>query len=122
MLAIAAERMPGATFLQGDALASPFADDSFDRILTCHFYGHLDTGQRETLLREARRVAAELVVVDALQRVPETDEEWSPRVLEDGYRAGRCTSAGSPGDAPRGARRRRGAPRRALVPRRRSSR
>jgi ubiquinone/menaquinone biosynthesis C-methylase UbiE len=84
MLAIAAQRMPDATLVQGDGLALPFPDDSFDRVLTGHFYGHLDAGQCETFLREASRVAPELVVVDASNEHSGTDEEWSRRVLEDG--------------------------------------
>ena len=42
MLGIAASRLPGATLIEGDGLALPFPDDSFDRVLSGHFYGHLD--------------------------------------------------------------------------------
>jgi SAM-dependent methyltransferase len=86
MLAIAAERIPGAAFVQGDALALPFADDSFDRVVTGHFYGHLDASRRLGFLAEARRVAPELVVVDASRAHSEVDEEWSRRELRDGSR------------------------------------
>ena len=41
MLEIAAERVPEAMLVSGDALALPFADGSFDRLFTGHFYGHL---------------------------------------------------------------------------------
>ena len=44
---------PAATLVQGDALALPFPDDCFDRVVTGHFYGHLDEEQRATFLREA---------------------------------------------------------------------
>lgn len=86
MLVIASRRIPAGTFVQGDGLALPFPDDSFDRVLTGHFYGHLDRAQREMFLAEARRVAEELVVVDASNEHSDVDEEWSQRVLQDGSR------------------------------------
>jgi ubiquinone/menaquinone biosynthesis C-methylase UbiE len=84
MLAIARERLPGATLVAGDGLALPFAADAFDRVVTGHFYGHLDGAQRKRFLAEARRVASELVVVDASRAQSEIGEEWSRRVLDDG--------------------------------------
>jgi ubiquinone/menaquinone biosynthesis C-methylase UbiE len=86
MLAIAARRMPAATFLQGDGLELPFPDDSFDRVSSGHFYGHLDDRRRAAFLREARRVAPELVVVDASLGHSGVAEEWSERRLLDGSR------------------------------------
>lgn len=84
MLAIAARRVPTGTFVQGDGLALPFPDDAFDRVLSGHFYGHLDVAQRVVFLREARRVAPELVVVDAAREHSDMAEEWSERLLRDG--------------------------------------
>ena len=84
MLEMAAHRLPNATLVQGDALALPFADDTFDRVLSGHFYGHLDETQRAAFLREARRVAPELVIADASRERSHTAEEWSERVLRDG--------------------------------------
>ncbi len=84
MLAIASSRVAGATFVEGDALALPFPDDSFDRVVSGHFYGHLDEAQRIAFLREARRVASELVLVDASRAHSPVDEEWSERRLNDG--------------------------------------
>jgi ubiquinone/menaquinone biosynthesis C-methylase UbiE len=84
MLEIAASRVDGGTFVQGDALALPFSDDSFERVLSGHFYGHLDVDQRIAFLREARRVAPELVLVDASRSRSPVDEEWSERRLGDG--------------------------------------
>ena len=63
MLAIAAERLPHATLVEGDGLALPFPDEAFDRVVSGHFYGHLGAGQRPTFLHQARRVAPELVIV-----------------------------------------------------------
>ncbi len=49
MLEVAATRLSDATLVQGDALALPFADDTFDRLVSGHFYGHLDTAQRASV-------------------------------------------------------------------------
>lgn len=84
MLAIAARRLPEASFVRGDALDLPFADDGFERVTTGHFYGHLSPRQREAFLREARRVAPELVVIDASLVHSDVEDEWSRRVLGDG--------------------------------------
>jgi ubiquinone/menaquinone biosynthesis C-methylase UbiE len=86
MLAIAAQRFPPGEFVQGDALALPFEDGSFDRVFTGHFYGHLEPGVREAFLAEARRVAPELVVADSAVRPGRQDEERQERVLNDGSR------------------------------------
>ena len=84
MLELARDRLPHATFVEGDALALPFADHAFDRVLSGHFYGHLDASQRPTFLCEARRVAPELLIVDASIERSGLEEEWSQRVLLDG--------------------------------------
>jgi ubiquinone/menaquinone biosynthesis C-methylase UbiE len=84
MLAEAHKRAPSATYVQGDGLELPFVDRSFDRVFTGHFYGHLQPPERERFLAEARRVAPELVVVDASGTHSEVDEHMSPRVLNDG--------------------------------------
>lgn len=84
MLNEAHKQAPSVTFVQGDALALPFVDHSFDRVFTGHFYGHLEPPERERFLTEARRVANELVVVDASRQHSELDEQMSPRVLSDG--------------------------------------
>jgi demethylmenaquinone methyltransferase/2-methoxy-6-polyprenyl-1,4-benzoquinol methylase len=84
MLAIARERRPDGRFVIGDALALPFADDEFGRVLTGHFYGHLEAGDRGRFLAEARRVAPELVVVDSHVQPGHEAEEWQQRTLNDG--------------------------------------
>jgi demethylmenaquinone methyltransferase/2-methoxy-6-polyprenyl-1,4-benzoquinol methylase len=84
MLAEAKRQAPSVTYVQGDGLALPFIDDSFDRVFTGHFYGHLEPPERERFLGEARRVAPELVVVDASRKHSEVDEHMSQRVLNDG--------------------------------------
>lgn len=84
MLAEAERQAPNASYVRGDALALPFADGSFERVFTGHFYGHLDSDERRRFLAEARRVAGELVVVDATVRPDHDVEEVQQRELPDG--------------------------------------
>jgi ubiquinone/menaquinone biosynthesis C-methylase UbiE len=86
MLELAAARVPGAAFVESDALRLPFADETFERVFTSHFYGHLEEPERLRFLAEARRVASELVVVDASLEHSPVEVEWQPRVLNDGSR------------------------------------
>jgi demethylmenaquinone methyltransferase/2-methoxy-6-polyprenyl-1,4-benzoquinol methylase len=86
MLEIAAARMPQAAFVESDALRLPFADDSFERVFTSHFYGHLEEAERTRFLAEARRLAPELVVVDSALRDDVEAEELQERFLNDGTR------------------------------------
>ena len=84
MLEVARERVPDGEFVVGDALSLPFSDDSFERLLTGHFYGHLVEPERLSFLGEARRVAAEIVVVDSALHAGVEPQEWQERVLNDG--------------------------------------
>jgi ubiquinone/menaquinone biosynthesis C-methylase UbiE len=86
MVAIAQARLPEGLALVGDALRLPFADGAFERVLTGHFYGHLPPDERAAFLREARRVAGVLVVVDSALRPGVEGEGWEERVLADGSR------------------------------------
>jgi len=86
MLEEARRNAPRATFVQGDALALPVPNESFERVFTAHFYGHLDEQERERFLAEAHRVARELVVVDSSRESSEQDEAHQERVLNDGSR------------------------------------
>ena len=85
MLEIARERIPDATFVQGDALSLPFDDGSFDRLFTSYFYCHLEEPDRGRFLAEARRVAAELIVMGSRPgSADEPLERWEERMLNDG--------------------------------------
>jgi ubiquinone/menaquinone biosynthesis C-methylase UbiE len=86
MVEIAAARLPHGRAVRGDAVPLPFADDTFDRVFTGSFYGHLLEEERERFLAEARRVAPELVVLDAALRPGGVPEEWQERKLNDGSR------------------------------------
>jgi demethylmenaquinone methyltransferase/2-methoxy-6-polyprenyl-1,4-benzoquinol methylase len=86
MLELARAKIPEGRFVQEDAIELPFADDSFERVLTSFFYGHLEEDDREAFLREARRVASELVVVDSALHDEVEPVERQERVLNDGSR------------------------------------
>ncbi|MFZ1879401.1 MAG: class I SAM-dependent methyltransferase [Gaiellaceae bacterium] len=86
MLDEATRQAPNASFVQGDALALPFPNTSFSRIFTSHFYGHLREPERAAFLGEAKRVAAQLVIVDSSRAHSELDDDVQERVLNDGTR------------------------------------
>jgi len=86
MLAVAAARLPGATFMQGDALEPPFGPGAFERVHAAHFYGHLLPEQRAAFLAAAERLAGELVIVDSALRPGGEPEAWQERELNDGSR------------------------------------
>jgi ubiquinone/menaquinone biosynthesis C-methylase UbiE len=84
MLEVARDQAPHVDFVQGDALALPFADGEFDRVFTSYFYCHLEEAERVRFVAEARRVARELVVVGTVLREGDQREAWVERVLSDG--------------------------------------
>jgi ubiquinone/menaquinone biosynthesis C-methylase UbiE len=86
MLEVAAQQAPDAELVHGEGINLPFDDGSFDRVFTSHFYGHLEDGDRERFLAEARRVATELIVVDASAAHSPVDDEYQERILNDGSR------------------------------------
>jgi demethylmenaquinone methyltransferase/2-methoxy-6-polyprenyl-1,4-benzoquinol methylase len=86
MVEIAREQVPHADFVEGDALDLSFPDDSFDRVFASYFYCHLEEDERLRFLAEARRVAAELVVVGTVLSEGEEPARWDERVLSDGSR------------------------------------
>ncbi len=84
MLEVASARVPHAGFVQSDALRLPFVDGAFERVFAGHFYGHLEEAERVRFLSEARRVAPELVVVDAAVRPDRERAGVQERILNDG--------------------------------------
>ena len=84
MLDEARLRLPDVTFVQGDALALPFEDQSFGRVFASYFYCHLVDEERGRFLDEARRVAAELVIMGSRRHEGEQAERWEERGLSDG--------------------------------------
>lgn len=84
MLAQAASRVPGAKTVHADALPLPFADRSFERVFSSHFYDHLQPPERAHFRNEATRVADELILVQELGQ--EHREGSTRRDLQDGSR------------------------------------
>jgi demethylmenaquinone methyltransferase/2-methoxy-6-polyprenyl-1,4-benzoquinol methylase len=84
MLEIAREQAPDAEYVLADAFDLPFPDESFDRLFAGHFYGHLESSERDAFLAEARRVARELIVADAARRPGHEPDEWQQRPAGDG--------------------------------------
>jgi SAM-dependent methyltransferase len=60
--------VPGVRFIEGDALALPFADASIDVVVSTMFMHHLPDEVAVAALREMRRVARHAVVVADLIR------------------------------------------------------
>jgi ubiquinone/menaquinone biosynthesis C-methylase UbiE len=82
MVRIARSRVHGP-FVRADALALPFRSGSFGRVFAGHFYGHLPGTSRDVFLREASRVASEIVILDSARREDVDAEEVQERVLSD---------------------------------------
>jgi SAM-dependent methyltransferase len=82
MLAQATARLPKADVVCADAIPLPFADRSFERVFSSHFYDHLESSERALFLSEARRVGDELVLVQELGA--EHHEGSTRRNLRDG--------------------------------------
>ena len=86
MLQIARTRLPNGHVVQGDALTLPFGALAFDCLSAGHFYGHLREPERTRFLAEARRVARQLLIIDAALREDLAPEQEQARVLSDGSR------------------------------------
>ncbi len=86
MLAVARGRVPGGRFVRADAFALPFSDAALDRVFSGHVYGHLAPAERAAFLGEARRLAPELVIIDAALRPGVAAEAIQERTLNDGSR------------------------------------
>jgi ubiquinone/menaquinone biosynthesis C-methylase UbiE len=86
MIEVAWERDAATDYVVGDALELPFLDDSFERVFTGHFYGHLQDDERRRFLAQAARVAPELIVLDSALRREVAAEELQQRLLKDGSR------------------------------------
>ncbi len=64
MLAHFRSLCPDATLVRADAARLPFADDSFDAIVTIRFVSHLRGEYRRQVLRELARVSRRTVILD----------------------------------------------------------
>jgi SAM-dependent methyltransferase len=75
---------PNAPAIRADVTSLPLRDRTFDRYFAAHIYGLLQPDEARAALDEARRVAAEVVVLDAGRPAGVAAEEWQHRVLPDG--------------------------------------
>lgn len=73
-----------ATPVRGDAMEMPFRESSFDRAFISHLYGLLQSDDSSALLAEARRVAREVLILDAGRPEGVARQEWQDRTLPDG--------------------------------------
>jgi hypothetical protein len=65
----------------GDALRLPIRGRAIARVFAAHIYGLLTEEERRRFLREAHRIAEELVVVDAGRPPGVPNEHWQHRTL-----------------------------------------
>jgi len=86
MLQVARARLSEALVVQADAFRMPFRSGAFDCVSSGHFYGHLQGSSRERFLAEARRVARQLLIIDAAWREEVPSESMQERTLNDGSR------------------------------------
>jgi Methyltransferase domain len=70
--------------VRGDALRLPVRDRAVARVFAAHIYGLLTEEDRGPFLSEARRIAEELVVVDAGRPPGVPAEHWQRRTLGGG--------------------------------------
>lgn len=75
---------PHVPAVRGDAMALPFGRLPFDRALVSHLYGLLQAREAQSLLGEVRRIAGEVVILDAGRPAGVAAEEWQRRTLPDG--------------------------------------
>jgi ubiquinone/menaquinone biosynthesis C-methylase UbiE len=86
MLQIARTRLPNGHVVQADALNLPFGALAFDCVSAGHFYGHLREPERARFLAEARRVARQILIIDAALHEGLAPEQEQARSLSDGSR------------------------------------
>ena len=67
--------------VRADAFCLPLRNRAVRRVFASHLYGLLTPTERLALLREARRVADELVVLDAGRPVGVPKEHWQRRTI-----------------------------------------
>jgi ubiquinone/menaquinone biosynthesis C-methylase UbiE len=75
---------PSVVVLRADARHLPLPEGAVERAFATHIYGLLDVPTAAAVIHEARRVATQVVVLDAgrPQGVPE--QHWQERTLPDG--------------------------------------
>lgn len=72
-------RLSGVPAIRADALNLPLRDRSVACVFATHIYGILDELGRDALVKEARRVASRMVVVDSGRPAGVPAEQWQQR-------------------------------------------
>ncbi|HEX3424748.1 MAG TPA: class I SAM-dependent methyltransferase, partial [Acidimicrobiales bacterium] len=85
-LRVLTQTSPLTPAVRGDALQLPVRDRAVGCVYATHIYGLLEADDRRALVDEARRVAPELVVLDAGRPEGVPPEHWQDRTLPDGSR------------------------------------
>lgn len=83
-LRLVRSQRPRVPVLRADAGRLPVRDHGVVRYFAAHLYGLLQADDRLAVLLEARRVAREIVILDAGCPVGVKPEEWRERMLPDG--------------------------------------
>jgi methyltransferase family protein len=78
-LRVLLSRVSGVPVIRADALHLPLQDQSVACVFATHIYGILGETDRNMLLREARRVARRLVVLDSGRPAGVPAEQWQRR-------------------------------------------
>jgi hypothetical protein len=76
--------LPKIPVIRGDALRLPLRDRAVARLFATHIYGLLTKKEGGPFLSEARRIADELVVVDAGRPTGVPAQHWQRRTLGGG--------------------------------------
>ena len=78
------EGNPSVPVLRADARHLPVPDRAVERVFATHIYGLLDAATAAAVISEARRVAHQVVVLDAGRPHGVPAEHWQQRTLPDG--------------------------------------
>ena len=78
-LRVLRSRVSRVPVIRADALRLPLRDQSVVCVFATHIYGILSEPDRNMLLREARRVARRIVVLDAGRPAGVPAEQWQRR-------------------------------------------
>lgn len=77
-------RNPSVPVLRADARHLPLTDGAVERVFATHIYGLLDIPTAAAVTSEARRVAHNVVILDAGRPHGVPAEQWQQRTLPDG--------------------------------------
>jgi SAM-dependent methyltransferase len=77
-------QLPRLPAVRADGMCLPIKDKAVARLFSAHLYGLLQAEECRAFLLEARRVADEVVILDAGRPIGVSAEEWQSRSLPAG--------------------------------------